>query len=273
MPEVRLPNTITSYEQVGEGADILWIAGGGSVGADWHHWQVPAFSSRYRNTTFDNRGIGGTTCTAPLWWTIADFAADAAALIEAVCRRPVAIIGLSMGSFIVLQLALDRPDLVRCGIAMGTAANGGEGWLGDYMRAEIEFRHQGGRLAGMMSTTHYAAELYPAQALGDQATWQRISGFLGPAFEAENERSLIGQWQACVDHDVAARLPSLSVPLDVIAFAEDVQVPPQYGKQVAELAPGANYHLLEGMGHASLFGHRHDEVNAVIGEILQRHMS
>lgn len=269
---LRLPETTTHYAQFGGGRDVVWIAGGGMLGSDWHAYQVPALPG-YRSTTFDNRGIGGTTCDAPLPWTMADFARDTAALIEAVCEPPVAIVGLSMGSFIVLQLALDRPDLVECAVAMGTAANGGEGWLGDYMRAEVDLRRRGGRLEGLFATTHYAAELYPAQALGDPDTWARIKEFLGAdSFLEENERSLIGQWDACVRHDVTDRLPGCAVPLHVFAFSEDVQVPPQYGRRVADLAPNAEYHLFEGLGHASLMGHRHDDVNARLREVLARHL-
>ena len=61
-------------------------------------------------------------CHAPPPWSIADFAADAAGLIEAVCEPPVAVVGLSMGALIGQQLALDRPELLRCVVAMGTAA-------------------------------------------------------------------------------------------------------------------------------------------------------
>ena len=272
MPELRRPGLTLHYEQFGAGPDVVWIAGGGGLGADWHEWQIPFFERSFRNTTFDNRGIGKTTCDEPPPWQIADFARDAAALIEAVCEPPVAAVGLSMGGFIVTQLALDRPDLLRCGIAMGTAACGSAGWLGDYMRAEVELRREGGQLGGMFATTHYAAELYPARALGDPQMWERIKTFLGREFHEVNEQSLIPQWQACIDFDIIGRLPECEAPLHVVAFDQDVQAPPQYGKQVADLAPTAEYHLFEGMGHCSIYGHAHDVLNPFLMEILERYL-
>jgi pimeloyl-ACP methyl ester carboxylesterase len=125
------------------------------VGATWHEYQIPALPG-YRHTTFDNRGIGGTECAQPIPWTIADFARDTAELIEAVCEPPVIIAGLSMGAVIVLQLAIDRPDLVRCGISMGTAARA-EGWLYDYMKAEVDLRLAGGELVRLLGATDYLA--------------------------------------------------------------------------------------------------------------------
>jgi pimeloyl-ACP methyl ester carboxylesterase len=197
-------------------------------------------------------------------------ARDAAALIERVCEPPVVVAGLSMGSLIVNQLVLDRPDLVRCGISMGTAAAGHRGWLGDYMRAEVELRRRGGRLEGDFAATHYAAELYPARVLGDPVLWPQVKEWLGGAtFLEENERSLIPQWQACIDYDLVDRLPECRVPLHVFAFAEDVQAPPQFGREVAELVPTAELHFFEGMGHCSIFGHEHERLNAEIEAIAR----
>jgi pimeloyl-ACP methyl ester carboxylesterase len=257
------------YEQFGHGPDIVFVAGGGGRGVSWHRHQVPAFSGDFRCTTFDNRGIGLTKCDEPLPWSIADMASDLAALIEATCEPPVVVIGQSMGGFIVTQLALDRPDLLRCVIASGTAAAGGRGWLGDYMGAEIELRRQGGRLDGLFALTHYAAELYPAQVLGDEEQWAEIKQWMSDiGFLEGNEESLIPQWQACVDFDVIERLPSCAVPFHVFAYAQDVQAPPQYGRQVADLIPGAKYHCFDGMGHGSLRGHGHATFNAAVREIL-----
>ena len=115
------------YERFGEGPDILWVAGGGSPGSEWHPYQMPHFERSFRNTTFDNRGIGRTTCERPLPWPVGDFARDTAELIREVCEPPVALVGLSFGSAIVQQVCIDFPDLVRCAVVMGTGAVHGLG--------------------------------------------------------------------------------------------------------------------------------------------------
>ena len=58
------------------------------------------------------------------------------------------------------------------------------------------------------------------------------------------------------------------MPLHVIAFSHDVQTPVARGKLVADTAPDATLHVLEGLGHCSAFGHKPDVVNACIREIL-----
>ncbi len=270
MPELATSNARIAYEQTGNGPDIVWVSGGGDRGDTWRECQTPAFSG-YRHTTFDNRGVGGTECAQPIPWTIADLARDTAELIEALCDPPVIVAGLSMGGFIVLQLAIDRPDLMRCGISMGTAARA-DGWLYDYMKAEVDFRMAGGELVGSLGATHYLAFLYPARALTDPVLYPQLrDGMLKWLESGENEQSLIGQWDACCTFDCADALPSCQVPLHVFAFSEDLQTPAAYGRRVAELAGNARLHEFDGLGHCSLYGHAQDVVNAEIQRVLDQY--
>jgi pimeloyl-ACP methyl ester carboxylesterase len=260
------------YEQHGEGSDIVWVSGGGGLASDWHPYQIPFFEPEFRNTTFDNRGIGSTVCEVDMPWPLEAFARDTAELIEAVCSPPVAIVGLSLGGAIVQQVAIDRPDLLCCVVTMGTGARS-VGWGWDYQKAEIDWRKEGGRLDGMMALTHYAAAMYPARALGDRELWPRLRADLLAWLETDdNERSLIPQWDACLYYDQMETLPECRVPMHVLAFAEDVQAPPQDGLEVAELAPRAEYHEFPGMGHCSIYGHTHDVLNPFIRDLVRTYL-
>ncbi|HLY58192.1 MAG TPA: alpha/beta hydrolase [Stellaceae bacterium] len=271
MPIFTGSDAALDYEQSGAGPDIIWVAGGGSAGKDWRRFQTPHFDPNFRSTTYDNRGIGNTRCDRPMPWTVADFARDAAELVRAVCRPPVAFVSSSLGSAIVQQVCIDDPDIVRCAVVMGTGA-WSTGWGWDYQEAEIEFRRHGGRLDGMMGVIHYAAMLYPARALGDRELWPKLKSYLLDWIDTgENENSLVPQWDASLRFDQRALLPSVKVPVHVVAFAEDVEAPPQDGEEVAKLIPGAEYHLLDGMGHGSWYGHTHDTLNPFIEGLIRRH--
>jgi pimeloyl-ACP methyl ester carboxylesterase len=270
MPELATSNARIAYRQVGDGPDIVWVSGGGDRGDSWHDYQIPAFPG-YRHTTFDNRGIGATECTRPIPWSIADFARDTAELIEAVCEPPVIVAGLSMGGMIVLQLAIDRPDLMRCGISMGTAA-WADGWLYDYMKAEVDFRRAGGELVGLLGATHYLAFLYPASALADPELYPQLrDGTLEWLGTGDNEESLIAQWDACCTFDCRDALPACQVPLHVFAFSEDLQAPAASGREVVQLAGNARLHEFDGLGHCSLYGHAQDVVNAEMQRVLDQY--
>jgi len=260
------------YEQSGTGPDIVWVGGGGAMGKDWQRFQTPHFDRSFRSTTFDNRGIGQTTCDQPMPWDITTFARDLAELVQKVCTPPVTFISSSLGSAIVQQVLIDYPELVRSAILMGTGA-WSTGWGWDYQEAEIEFRKAGGRLDGMMAVSHYAAMLYPARALGDRILWPKLRALLLEWVDSgEGEDSVISQWDASLRFDQRAQLPSVDVPVHVIGFAEDVQAPPQDGEEVARLIPGAEFHLMPGMGHGSWYGHAHLQINPYLEEIARRYL-
>ncbi len=274
MPHFKGTEAEIWYEIVGpkgspDAPMLVWVGGGGTMGRDWHRFQTPHFSKSFRNLVFDNRGIGATRCAAPMPWPIESFARDLAELSQAVAGGKAIFIGTSLGSAIVQQLCIDRPDLVRAAILMGTGA-WSTGWGWDYQEAEIEFRRRGGRLDGMMGVTHYAAMLYPAKALGDRVLWPKLKALMLEWMDSgENEESLVPQWDASLRFDQRAQLPGVQVPVHVLAFAEDVQAPPQDGEEVARLIPGARLHLLEGLGHGSWYGHAHERINGVIEGIVR----
>ena len=63
------------------------------------------------------------------------------------------------------------------------------------------------------------------------------------------------------------------MPIHAVAFAQDVQTPPQRVREVAELAARGTYHVLEGCGHGSAFGHRPAQVNACLRGIVETHLA
>jgi pimeloyl-ACP methyl ester carboxylesterase len=179
----------------------------------------------------------------------------------------VALIGLSMGSLIAVQVAHDRPDLVRCAAVMGTCVKK-TGFIREWEEAEIALRRSGGELPPDFATAHYALLYYPAEVLGDDELWAEIRPLVATDFEGRDGAMLAEQWQACLDFDSTELLPAVPVPMHAIAFAQDVQTPPRRVREVAELAADGHFHLLEGLGHGSAFGHRPDTVNALLREIL-----
>jgi pimeloyl-ACP methyl ester carboxylesterase len=73
----------------------------------------------------DNAGVGLSTGEAPK--TVSGMARDAASLIDALGLEHVDLFGFSMGGYVAQQIAVDRPELVRRLILVGTGPRGGEG--------------------------------------------------------------------------------------------------------------------------------------------------
>jgi 3-oxoadipate enol-lactonase len=267
MPFAHSPYADVYFEQQGAGPDIVWLSAGDMPGSVWHEFQTPAFAEGFRQTTYDARGIGQTVDNAPDRFTIEEHAADAAAVLEAACDGPAILIGLSMGSLIAQELASTRPDLVRAAIVMGTCVKK-TGFIREWEEAEIAFRRAGHTLTTEMAIAHYAMQMYPANALGDDEIWKRIRPIVEGDYGNRDGLALAAQWEACLDYDSTDKLPNSTMPIHVVSFSEDMQTPPQRGREVARLAPHGVFHLIEGLGHASAFGHRPDKVNEVLVGIV-----
>ena len=111
MTQLHVNGSGMNYQVTGQGDPILFIHGLGSSMGDWQY-QVEYFSSRYRVVVFDLRGHGKSD-KPPGPYSISLFASDTAQLIDALDIAPAHVVGLSLGGMIALQLAVDRPELIR----------------------------------------------------------------------------------------------------------------------------------------------------------------
>jgi pimeloyl-ACP methyl ester carboxylesterase len=73
----------------------------------------------------DNAGVGLSNGAAPE--TVGGMARDAASLIDALGLEQIDLFGFSMGGYVAQQIAVDRPELVRRIVLVGTGPRGGEG--------------------------------------------------------------------------------------------------------------------------------------------------
>jgi pimeloyl-ACP methyl ester carboxylesterase len=84
-----------------------------------------ALASRREVILTDNAGVGLSTGEAPK--SVSEMARGAASLIDALGPERVDLFGFSMGGYVAQQIAVDRPELVRRLMLVGTGPRGGEG--------------------------------------------------------------------------------------------------------------------------------------------------
>lgn len=109
------------YRRYGAGDPVLLLHGGFMFAEAWAA-QIPALSRHCLVIAPDSRGHGRTTLgTREL--TYRRMAEDDATLIEALDLGPVHVIGSSDGGTTALALAMQRPDLVRSLVLLGTPFN------------------------------------------------------------------------------------------------------------------------------------------------------
>lgn len=247
MPIVGLNGIQLSYQVTGSGALVVLVMGTGSPGRVWQLHQVPELvAAGYRVATVDNRGIPPSDeCASGM--TIDDLVGDTAALIEHLGGGPARVVGTSLGSRIVQELALARPDLVSQAVMM--AAHGRT----DVVRSRLS--------AGERA-------LYDLRIVLPPTYHTAITALLNLAPKTLNDRLAVREWldlfefsRSSISAGVRAQLEvedfpdrlaaygRIKVPSLVIGFADDLMTPSYLAREVADAIPEARYEEIEGCGH------------------------
>lgn len=201
----------------------------------WHrlpkHWHSIAVTLR-----------GHGESDRPQQYTLPDIAGDVALLAEALQLEPMVVVGHSMGAAVAMQLAIDRPDLVRALVGMGAFASfGDKSGLHAYRDTEIEELRDPvpDRVAREFQVSTLATPM-------DEAMLELMVG--------ESRKVPARVWRAAFDGLLAdsfcAGLPTLNLPVLLIWGSADAFVPRADCDTLRSVLPAAQLQVYEGAGHA-----------------------
>jgi pimeloyl-ACP methyl ester carboxylesterase len=253
-----------AYDDRGAGDAVLFIAGRGGAGRTWHLHQVPEFMrAGYRCITFDNRGIGATANAEG--FTTDTMVADTAALIEKLDVAPVHLVGVSMGAFIAQELMVARPELVRSAVLMATR--------GRHDRTREFFRDADAELlaSGIRLPTAYDAKIRlmesfsPATLNDDAAVRDWIDMFT--AWPTQPTPGTTAQLRIAPAGNRLAAYGSITAPVLVIGFRDDLVLPARLAREVADAIPNSRYLEIPDTGHLG-FIEKPQAVNAAALKFL-----
>jgi proline iminopeptidase len=115
------------YEEVGSGTPILFVH---EFASDWRGWepQLREFGKRFRCITYSARGYTPSDVPSdPSVYSYKHVMRDAVAVLDHLKIESAHLIGLSMGGYTSLQVALNHPRRVRSIVLAGTGS-GSERW-------------------------------------------------------------------------------------------------------------------------------------------------
>lgn len=122
MPHMLINGAKLYYESQGAGPETIVFAHGLLFSGAMFGEQIAALKDRYRCVTFDFRGQGQSEVTQA-GYDVETLYADAVAMIESVGCAPCHFVGLSMGGFVGLRLAIRRPALLKSLILIESSSN------------------------------------------------------------------------------------------------------------------------------------------------------
>jgi pimeloyl-ACP methyl ester carboxylesterase len=230
-------------EQEGEGEDVVFISGLADEGACWVD-QVAGLRDRYRVTTFDNRGVG-RSATPDGEFRIVDFAADTAALLEALGIDRAHVVGSSMGGAIAQELALARPGMLRSLVLNGTWCRG-DRFLHEVFRSWIWTARRADSLRDFLVAVNlwcFAPRIWNDGTMDEWLAAAEASPY------PQSVDAFCRSATALLHHDTADRLAAIDIPVVVTVGELDLVLPPRYSRELVERIPGARLEVISEAGH------------------------
>jgi len=248
MPFTRVRDLNMYYEIAGSGPRLLYVSGtGGDLRGQPRVFDGPLPKS-FEVLAYDQRGLGQTD-KPDAAYTMADYADDAAALLDAVGWDKAFVIGVSFGGMVAQELALGHPERVERLVLCCTSSGGSGG--ASYPLHEIQDMPLEEKAIFQMSISD-ARKDAAWQATNPEAVQQAIEmARVGDERRKATPGGEMGarrQLEARAGHDTFDRLPSLRMPVFLAGGKHDRQAEPANMETLRDRIPGARLEFFEG-GH------------------------
>jgi pimeloyl-ACP methyl ester carboxylesterase len=247
--KVKVGDIDISYKMFGKGQPLLLIPGFSMTMDMWDPIVLDKLSSNHIIIIFDNRGIGNTTAGSNKTpSSIQQFANDTANLIDALgIKKPVDILGLSMGGLIAQEAVLLHPEKVNRLIIFASSCGGKES-----LPPQVSPGVMTSMISGNASADTFLSTLFPKEWIREHTDYIQ-KNFVFPMGKVSKE-SLQRQFEATSKWGgTCNKLSTITKPTLVITGTEDITSPPANSLRIAEKIPGAWFVQIKGGGHGLMF--------------------
>lgn len=212
MPVLQLSDTEIYYERRGAGFPLLLVHGLGSSADDWA-FQRDEFARHHHLLLPDLRGSGRSGKPHESY-SIAQFATDLWALVDALGISQIDALGFSLGGAVALEMALMRPQRVRRLVLCNALANYRTDTWHKWIEAHLQVALV--HTLGLRRTARLIAKrLFP---LPEQAPKrQRVIDVVG----ANAKRPYLATMHALIGWSALERLSALQAATLIIAAEHD----------------------------------------------------
>ena len=243
MPMFESDDLSINYQITGLGPRVLFFNGSGAT-LQSTELLLRSLSKECEVLAHDQRGLGLTSIPEGPY-TMAQYAADAAALLDHVGWETCVVIGISFGGMVAQEFAVTFPERVER-LALLCTSTGGAGGS-SYPLHELGALSANERAAKMpmLSDTRFTPEWLASHPADAQMMSMRSESTTKSADVIRGERL---QLAARVGHDVADRLHVIPCPTFVTAGKFDGIAPPVNSEAIVERVSDATLSLYEG-GH------------------------
>lgn len=263
MQIVRSNGLNFALERRGTGAPLLFLGGTGWDLRDRPNPLDGPLAEHFEVILFDQRGMGQSD-KPDREYTMADYAEDAAGIIDVLDIDAVHVFGFSFGGMVAQELAIRHPGKVRRLVLAGTTSGGAGGSsypIHEFLDLDAETRARRGlEVMDNSFTPDWQAE-HPKEAA--RLIRERMILAARRADEPGLEEGKRRQLAARAEHDCFERLHRIHAPTLVIAGERDGQAPRELVRNLAAGIPGASMITVPGAHHTLLGGSPHAYAAAI----------
>jgi pimeloyl-ACP methyl ester carboxylesterase len=247
MPTARLNGIDVFYERRGAGPQVLFLNGSGATLAGMRVL-LDLFAARVDLLAHDQRGLGETE-VPPGPYSMADYAADALALLDHVGWERARVVGISFGGMVAQEVAVTAPERVARLALLCTSPGGSSP---SYPLHELATLSEDERPAAYLPIldTRFTPEWLAEHESDRNLVTMLAERQLGEKSD-EVRRGEAEQLKARAAHDVIDRLGRVTAPTLVAAGRYDGIAPLSNSEAIAARIAGADLRVYEG-GHAFL---------------------
>ena len=241
------------FERNGSGPPLLFISGtGGDLRVRPNVFDGPLVR-HFDVIAYDQRGLGQSS-KPDREYTMADYAEDAATVLDTVGWSSCRVMGVSFGGMVAQELAIRFPERVERLVLACTSSGGAGG--SSYPLHELESLPTDERLRTSiaLSDTRYGLDW---QAQHPEEAAALVSGAA-----ARQGASNIRQLEARRHHDTHERLGSITAPTLVLAGRYDGIAPVANSEALVGAIPSSELRVYEG-GHLFLLQDRQAFADAI----------
>ncbi len=237
--------------RAGSGPRLLYISGtGGDLRNPNAALNLPLVD-HFDVLAFDQRGLGQTDKPAGPY-TMAGYAQDAIAVMDAYGWQRAHIVGYSFGGMVAQELAIRHPGRIDK-LVLGATSAGGAGGSSFPLHTlqDLPPRERARRAMEVsdLSFTPEWQQAHPEQA--EQRLDARVAQVTRFADEPGRREGELAQLEARSHHDTYDRLDQIGAPTLVVAGSRDGQAPKAAGQALAARIANCRFEIHEG-SHAMI---------------------
>ena len=253
--QVRVGGEWLEVVRAGQGEPIVLVPG---MAGGWRLVAPLAERLSRRFEVFVCGLRGDRFPTGGSWATdMADHARDLAEVIALLGLERPAVLGVSFGGAVALEMAVEHPHSLSALTLMGVEAKFST-TLGATIARRVLERFP------LPSDNRFVNQFFNILHGGKPKSAALAEFVIERCWETD--QSVMARRLALLEsYDVSDRLWRIDVPTLVLGGSRDVITPPHRQKALAESIPGARFETLEGAGHVGFLSHRGDIVRHVSG--------